>query len=704
GVLEFLSRADQQVKVRGHRIELGEIEATLVAHPAVREAAVLVEGTGRDTRLNAYLVARLGEEPFPEALRAWLAGRLPAALIPTGWTVLEALPLNASGKVDRQALARLSVERVDGRAGERQAPATPTEELLAAVWADLLGVEQVGRDDNFFHLGGHSLLVARLATRIRDAFGVELSVTRTFEVPTLAAQAAEIEQALGARRRSRPLVPIARQAADGSAAELPASFAQERLWFLDQLAPGNPAYNIAGGVRLTGDLNVAVLAAGLARIVERHEALRTTFGTVAGEGRPVQVIGPVRAALPVVDLSGLRGDVRESEAERLARAEAAQPFDLARGPLLRCVLLRIGGEHRLLITLHHIVGDGWSVAVLVRELGELYRAGTVGEPARLPDLPVQYADFAAWQREWLAGDELARQTAYWRDRLAGAPAALDLPADRPRPPVQSRSGAHVSIVLPADLRNRLAALARRRAATPFMVLLAAWNALLLRTTGQDDLVVGTPVAGRTRRETEDLIGFFVNTLPLRADLSGDPNFAAALARVRQGVLAAFAHQDLPFEKLVEALAPERDRSRSPIFQVMLAFQDSPFDALALPGLTAEPFASPLPVAKFDLTLTLEESGGLLAGGLEYCRDLFDRATVERLAGRLRVLLEAVATHPDRRLSELPDLTRAERQQLLEWNAAATAYPDSDLLLHDLIGHQASRTPEAPALVFAGETL
>jgi amino acid adenylation domain-containing protein len=709
GVLEFLGRADQQVKVRGHRIELGEIESALAAHPAVREAAVLVDGTGRNARLDAYLVARPGEDLSPEIVRAWLAGRLPAALIPTGWTLLEALPLNLNGKVDRQALARLSVERVDGLEGDRQAPATPTEETLAAIWSDLLGIERIGRQDHFFHLGGHSLLVARLATRIRDTFGVELGVARTFEVPTLAAQAAEIEQALGARRRSGPpLVPIARQGADGSAAELPASFAQERLWFLDQLAPGNPAYNIAGGMRLIGELDVAVLAAGLARIVERHEALRTTFGTVAGEGRPVQVIGPARAALPVIDLGGLRGEARAGEAERLAREEAARPFDLARGPLLRCTLLRTGSpgdaEHRLLITLHHIVGDGWSVAVLVRELGELYRAGTLGETARLPDLPVQYADFAFWQRQWLAGDELARQTAYWRDRLAGAPAALDLPADRPRPPVQSHDGAQVAIVLPADLRGRLAALARRREATPFMVLLAAWNALLLRTTGQDDLVVGTPVAGRTRRETEDLIGFFVNTLPLRADLSGDPGFTAALAHVRQGVLAAFAHQDLPFEKLVEALAPERDRSRSPIFQVMLAFQASPFAALALPGLAAEPFASPLPVAKFDLTLTLEESNGLLAGGLEYCRDLFDRATVERLAGRLRVLLDSVAADPDRRLSELPDLTPAEGQQLLEWNAAATAYPEADLLLHELIGRQAARTPEAPALVFAGQTL
>ncbi len=713
GVLEFLGRADQQVKVRGHRIELGEIEAVLAAHPAVREAAVLVAGTGRDARLDAYLVPRSTDEASPDLLRTWLAERLPAALIPTGWTVLDALPLNASGKVDRRALASLSAagqseQRRSGSAGDRPAPATPTEELLAAIWADLLKVERVGRDDHFFHLGGHSLLAARLATRIRDAFGVDLGVARTFEVPTLAAQAAEIEKALGTGRDAGPsLVPIGREVTK-SGAELPASFAQERLWFLDQLAPGSPAYNIAGGVRLTGDLNVAVLAAGLARIVDRHEVLRTTFA--AREGRPVQEIGPARASLPLLDLAVLPASAREAEAARLAREEAARPFDLARGPLLRCTLLRLraqaaGIEHRLLISLHHVVGDGWSMGVLVRELGEQYRSGLAGEAARLPVLPVQYADFAAWQRTWLAGEELERQTAFWRDRLAGAPAALDLPVDRPRPPVQSHAGSHVALTLPASLRTGLEALARRRGATPFMVLLAAFDALLLRTTGQDDLVVGTPVAGRTRREIEDLIGFFVNTLPLRTDLAGDPDFGTALGRVRQSVLSAFTHQDLPFEKLVEALAPERDRSRSPLFQVMLAFQASALAGLDLPGLAAEPFASSLKIAKFDLTLDLGESAaGGYAGRLEYCRDLFDRTTIERLAGRLRVLLEAIATDPDRRLSDLPDLTAAERQQLLDWNATATHYPEAGFLLHELIARQAALTPQAPAVVFDGADL
>ncbi|HYG61060.1 MAG TPA: condensation domain-containing protein, partial [Thermoanaerobaculia bacterium] len=474
----------------------------------------------------------------------------------------------------------------------------------------------------------------------------------------------------------------------------PLSFAQERLWFLDQLEPGSPAYNIPAALRLSGRLGLPALAASLEEIVRRHASLRTRFAAV--EGRPVQIAEPAAGVpFPLVDLGGLPTDVRDGEALRLAREEALRPFDLARGPVLRAALLRMSGEeHAALFTLHHIVSDGWSVGVLIREVGALYEAFSAGRSSPLPELPIQYADFALWQRSHLAGEALETQIAYWRERLMGAPPVLELPTDRSRATAPGGRGGTRAALLAVRLEIP-------PGKTPFMVLLAAWMVLLHRISGQSGLVVGTPVAGRHREEVEELIGFFVNTLPLRVDLSGDPTFPELMERVRSVVLGAFAHQDLPFEKLVEELAPERRRARTPLFQVLFALQNARGGGLSLPGLTLVPFEVPGETAKFELTLSLEEVEGGLAANLEYDRDLWDAATIDRMLGHLGSLLAAA---PGARLSDLFLLRATERQQLLlEWNDTTTAYP-RDRSIAELFAAQAAACPDSVAVAWDERSL
>ncbi len=701
GSLDFLGRVDHQVKVRGFRIELGEIEAVLASAPGVSEAAVLVrEDRPGDRRLVAYVV--LAEEAGESAERTAalrrlgeaLERRLPAYMVPHDFVVLDALPLSANGKVDRRALASRPPE-AETAAAESIAPRTPLEARLAAIWAGVLGRERVGVLDDFFALGGHSLLATRLVSRVREALGVELPLRALFEAPTVAALAARIGQESQAGSTA-PLVPRPRTG------ELPLSFAQERLWFLDRLQPGSAAYNIAGGVRLAGRLSVAALAAALAAIVERHEALRTTFR--AGTGGPVQAIAPAAAAalpLPLVDLAGLSS----SEPSRLASEEAARPFDLASGPLLRATLLRLAaGEHVLLLTLHHIVFDGWSLGVFVGELTALYTAALAGRSSPLSPLAIQYPDFAVWQRSWLTGAELERQLGWWRQRLTGAPATLDLATDRPRPPVLSARGGAVPIVLPEATSAGLAGLARAAEATLFMALLAGFTALLARYTSQEDLLVGSPIANRTRREVEGLIGLFVNTLVLRGELGGRPRFCDLVVRAREMALGAYAHQDLPFERLVEELQPVRDLSRSPLFQVLLVLQNNPARPLELPGLTLEAAEVDPGTAKLDLQLTLAETAGRLTGALSYAADLFDPSTAERMAGHLAILLAGAVADPGRTLAELPLLAPAERAQLAAWNATAAGYPEAGRTLPELFARQVAATPDAVAAVFAGEAL
>ncbi len=696
GEVEFLGRMDGQVKVRGFRIEPGEVEAALAAHPGVREAAVVVRGEGGERRLVGYVTAEEGDAVAPAALRAWLAGRLPEYMVPAAVAVLEAMPLTPGGKLDRRALPEVDA---GAGAGAHVAPRTQTEQVLAAVWAEVLGVERVGAADDFFALGGHSLLATRAASRIREAFGAEVPLRALFEAPVLADLALRVDDALreGAGVRVPPVVPAPR------GGPLPLSFGQRRLWLVDRLQPGSPAYNVPASLRVRGPLEPRALAGALAALVERHEALRTVFP--AADGEPVQVVLPASPVpLPVVELRALSPEDAEREARRLADAEALRPFDLGAGPLLRSTLLLVGeGDRVLLFTMHHVVSDGWSVGVLTREVGELYAALAEGRAPALAPLPVQYADYAAWQREWMSNDALDAQLAWWLGRLEGAPPLLELPLDRPRPAQPDGRGAASRVVLPAELSDRLRARARAQGATPFMALLAGWQALLARWTGADDLVVGTPVAGRGRTELEGLIGFFVNTLALRARVPGGETFRDLLGRVREEVLGAFAHQDLPFERLVEELAPERAPAHTPVFQVMFTLRTEEPGGLSLGGAAVEPFGGGAATAKFDLALELADADGRLAGGLVFRTELFDADTVDRLASAYAALLEGALADPDRPVAAIPLLDAAERRMLLgDWGAPGTV-PAPSRSVHELFAEQAARTPAAAALSFSGET-
>jgi amino acid adenylation domain-containing protein len=707
GEIEFLGRLDHQVKVRGFRIEPGEIEAALSTHPAVREAVVLAERQGADDiRLVAYLAVGLavGDNGAPEAgeLRAHLLRTLPEHMIPAAFVALPALPLTPSGKVDRLALGAL--EALDSRreGGAFAAPRNPVEEVLAGIWEEVLAVDKVGIHDRFAELGGHSLLATRVMARVRRSFHVDLPLRTLFDAPTVAGLA---EAVTAARREAgdlppRPaLLPVPRTQGD-----LPLSFPQERLWFFDQLEPGSPAYNIPTLSRLTGTLDLPALAAALSEVVRRHEALRTVFASAAG--RPVQRIQPpAPVALPEIDLRALPEDLRQAEARRLSAEEALRPCDLSTGPLLRAGLLRLsdasGGDALLLLTVHHIVSDGWSMSILVRELGALYAAFSQGRPSPLPELPVQYADYAAWQRQWLQGDVLAAQLGYWRQRLGGAPAVLDLPVDRPRPPVQTYRGAREALTLAPDLAAALRRLSRHHEATLFMTLLATFQELLARYSGQRDLSVGTLIAGRNQYEVEGLIGFFLNTLVLRTDLGGGPDFGALLARARDASLEAYAHQDVPFEKLVEELQPVRDLSHAPLFQVLFVLQNLPREELRLPGLTLAPLRGERRVANFDLSLVMEEAGEEIAGALEYNRDLYEAETVRRMNRHFRILLEGIVADPLRPVAEQPLLAAEERDQLLGvWNDTAADFP-VHLPFGRLFAAQVERTPEAVAVTAAG---
>ncbi len=694
GELEFLGRADHQVKVRGFRIELGEIESVLAAHVAVTEAAVVArEDVPGDVRLAAYVVP---EAASAAGLPAYLREKLPDYMVPASFTFLPALPLTASGKVDRRALP--APQRVD--AGPAAAPRTPVEELLAAMFGEVLELAAVGVHDSFFALGGHSLLATRLMSRVRSGFGVELPLRALFDGPTVAGLAAAVEAALrtgGALPPAPPVRPVAAGAA------LPLSFSQERLWFLEQLDPGAAAYNIPMALRLAGALKPAVLTRSLAEIVRRHGALRTVFSAV--EGRPVQTVAAAAPlVLPLVDLTALPAASREEAVRRLVTEDARRPFDLSRGPFLRALLLRTGGgEHVVSAVMHHIASDGWSLEILAREIAALYAAFAGGRPSPLPELPVQYADFAVWQRGWLQGEVLAAQLAYWRDRLAGSPPSLALPLERPRPALQTSRGALVTVELAGDLAGSLRRVAQGFGATSFMTFLAAFATLLQRVTGRTDLVIGAPIAGRTRAETEGLIGFFLNTLALRVDLSGDPPFGDLLGRVRQVTLGAYAHQDLPFERLLEDLQPERDPSRTPLFQVVfnwLRFGGVRHQPMRLPGLTLEPMPVAEPVAKFDLEIYAEELEDGVVLQMVYNRDLYEPPTLRRLAAHFESMLREIALEPGRPLSALPLLSPAERHQLLaEWGDTAAADGRDGCCLHELVSAQATRTPEAVAVVF-----
>ncbi|HKH46593.1 MAG TPA: amino acid adenylation domain-containing protein, partial [Thermoanaerobaculia bacterium] len=677
-----------QVKIRGFRIEPGEIEAALARFPGVKRCAVVAaEGPGRgDRRLVAYVVPETGAEPAPAALRVFLGERLPAYMVPADWVTLDSLPLTRTGKLDRRALP--APERPPASAG--RAPRNAVERGLAAIWSELLGVEAPGVEDDFFDLGGHSLLATQLLSRVRDRFGAELPLRAVFERPTIAGLAELLAGSPGAEA-APPLVRRPR------AEDPPLSFAQQRLWFLHQLDPGTSAYNMYQALRLDGAFDEAALAEALREVVRRQEVLRSRF--VTRGTRTVQAVSPVPVTLlPVADLASLPASARADEAERLVRQEALRPFDIERGPVLRALLVRLGpAERRLLVAMHHIVSDGWSMSVFVQEITTLYDAFAAGRPSPLPELPIQYADFAGWQREWLTGATLEREVDWWRERLGDAPPLLDLPLDHPRPAVHAFHGGRRSRRLGAEASAALLRLGREREATPFMTGLALFAALLRHHTGATDLVIGTPVANRNRQETEGLIGFFANTLALRVDLSGAPGFGALLDRVRETALGAYTHQDVPFEKLVEELAPARSLQHSPLFQVMFVMGAAPQREMVSEDLRLSVVQVESQAAKFDLTLMVEESAAGLGLTFGYNSDLFFATTIERLLDHVETLAASLATDPERPIADLPLLGAAERHQLLrEWNDTATPVPPS--LLHQLFERHAAEAPDAPAVL------
>jgi amino acid adenylation domain-containing protein len=703
GTLEFLGRRDHQVKIRGYRIELGEIQAALTQHPEVREAAVLaVDAAGGDKRLVAWFAPRGegGEAPAASSLRAWLQTRLPEYMIPPVFVAVEALPVTSNGKLDRKALPAPEDARA-GSADAGAAPRNPTEEVLVSIWAEVLEIERVGVFDNLFELGAHSLLATQVVSRIRESLGVELPLRTLFEEPTVAGQA---ERAAAARAQAEgvqlpPVLPVSR---DG---KLPLSFTQERMWFLQQMSPTMSAYNAPGAVLLEGEVDPVAMERAVRELLQRHEVFRTSYPAVNGE--PSQRIAlEVPFDLPVLDFRALPAAERRRRSLELVAREARRPFDLSRGPLLRVYLMHLGErEHMLGVVTHHVVYDMWAREVFIRELGIIYAAFAAGRPSPLPELPVQYADFAVWQRTWMQGDGLEGQLSYWREKLADAPPASELPGDRPRPPVQTFVGARTYLTVPPELASDVQTLARREGLTVFMVLLAGFKTVLARTLGQDRIVVGMPIANRNRVEVEGLIGFFANTLVLYTDLGGNPSFREALGRVRETALGSYTHQDMPFEYLVQEVRPPRDMSRTPLFQLMFNYlQNYALQPMQVPGLKLTAQEVHNSGAPFDLDLNMWATPEGFRGAADYNTDLFDRTTVIRLLRRFETLLAGAAAEPDRPLSELPLLPANESHQVLcEWNDAASEVPVG-VGFQPLFEAQVDRTPQAVAAVCQGVEL
>ncbi|EOW2772700.1 amino acid adenylation domain-containing protein [Serratia marcescens] len=685
GDIEYLGRNDQQVKIRGFRIECGEIEAALATHPAVREAVVDARAVGDDKRLVAWVVpaADVAEETLAGALRQHVSAALPDYMVPSAWVVVAALPLSPNGKLDRRALPE--PQGAQSQAAY-EAPQGEHETLLAAIWRELLNVERVGRHDNFFELGGHSLLAVRLTNRLQQ-MEWQLPLQVLFANPTLLALAQQL------RRTDEALPPIE---AMPRGAALPLSFAQQRLWFLTQLEGLSETYHIPLALSLRGELDLPAWRQSLDALYARHEALRSRFVTV--EGQPQAHILPADALpLTVHDLRG-RQDA-QSQARQLAQRLTEAPFDLTQGPLVRAALIRLADEeHLFLLTCHHIISDGWSTGILLRELGALYGALRRGDADPLPPLPLQYADYAAWQRRYLTPERLAAQAQYWRETLSDAPALLTLPTDRPRPTVQSFSGGEVPIAIDAELTQALRQFSRQHGGTLFMTVLAAWSLVLARMAGQQELVIGTPEANRGRLETESLVGFFVSTLALRIDLRDDPDLPTLIARIRHAVLAARENRDLPFEQVVELVNPPRHLGYTPLFQVMLAWQDGSVRDISLPGLQAESAELGYQIAKYDLTLDLAERDEQISGTLNFATALFDRATAERYGVYLVQVLRAMATNATQPASHLDLLPAAERELLLYgWNRTAEVYP-AQSCAHVLFEQWVQRTPDAVAVV------
>ncbi|MCS6297128.1 MAG: amino acid adenylation domain-containing protein [Nitrospira sp.] len=695
GTIEYVGRVDHQVKIRGFRIELGEIESCLAGHDDVRDAAVIVrEDRPGDKRLIAYVVPQEGRAVDQERLRTAVQAHLPEYMVPALFLSLDSLPRTSNGKVDRRALPAPESDGLDG--SSYVAPRNVTEELLAGIWADILGLERVGVRDHFFELGGHSLLATQVVSRIRSAFHIDLPLRAAFECPTIADLAATVDRARV--EGAGPQAPTLK--AERREGPAPLSFAQQRLWFLAQLEPESWLYNLSFGMRLRGPLDVEALRASFDAVATKHDLLRTRFLTV--EGRPVQAIDE-SSVLPFEQRNGapMPDEALDEYVARAAAQEAQRPFALEGDLLWRVNLMQLAEQdHLLLVTLHHAIADGWSLNLLLSDMVGTYSALRAGKPSPLPAPTVRYADYARWQRDWMTGEILDRELGYWKRTLAGAPSMLSLQPDHARPTVQTFRGARQSFTVTPELTEALQKLSRRQGVTLFMTLLAGFQVLLHRYSGDVDLSIGTPIANRTSLETEELIGFFVNTLVLRTDLSGNPRFVDLLDRVREVVLGAQSHQDVPFEQVVDALSPARDLSHAPLFQVMFALQTLGRQAMEIPDLTVEPVEVDPGSAKFDLSLEMTLAPEGLTGFFEFNRDLFESATIERMSAHFLTLIEKLVAEPQRKLAAFPLMGAAERAQVVAgWNDTARAYPT--IAVPALIQAQAARTPAAVA-VRAGE--
>ncbi|MDG1462564.1 MAG: amino acid adenylation domain-containing protein, partial [Gammaproteobacteria bacterium] len=692
GDFEYMGRADDQVKLRGFRIELGEIESALLSHDTVNESIVVLIGeTADDQKLVAYVVSTPNASLEASDLRQHLQESLPDYMVPAAIIELEALPLTANGKVDRKALPKPEWERTENQ--PFTAPRTPIEGALLELWCEILGEEGIGIHDNFFELGGHSLLATQLIARVSELLEMKVEIRTLFEAGTVA-EFAELLNSGNPQNVDDPIQTIARDQ------DLPLSFAQQRLWFLDQLDPENAVYSVPWAIGLSGPLRITALQNALDVLVQRHEVLRTTFP--AADGNPLQLI---KATAPIVIDSIDMRDSNEATVEKKLAQLAQASFSLSEGPLFRAHLIYTAeNEHILVLVMHHIISDGWSLNVMFRELVMAYEAACKGRHPELPPLPIQYADYAAWQREWLSGDELNRQLNYWSNQLDNIPAKLELPTDKPRPAVQTFNGDYVSRTLSPELQNAFKELARNNGCTLYMVLLAAFNVLLYRYSDQDGLVVGTPIAGRRRSELDGLLGFFINTLVMRSDASGEPSFVEFLKRIRKTALEAYASQELPFEKLVDELQPVRDMSHTPLFQVMFILQNAPWDAESFDDLQARPVEIQFGTAKFDLTLSMAEREDGLEAYFEFNTDLYEKATVERMLDHLEVLAFGIIQNPEKPISELPLLKVTEQQQILhDWNDTAVSYNDNSTIPH-IISAQAAATPNADALIYKDQII
>lgn len=705
GVVEYVERVDNQVKVRGFRIELSEIENVLTKHALIEEAVVIVIGDNNNKRIAAYVKLKRGYSLSTGEIRIHLKGSLPEYMIPTAFVFMDSFPITPNGKVDKRALPLPEAQSRPDLEAEYVAPRTEAEEKLSKIWEELLGVKRVGVFDNFFEMGGHSILAMRVMSHVRVAFHTNLPLRSMFEIPTIAQLASEIERVVN-KEEAIEVPSLQRVDREKS---LPLSFAQHRLWLFEEMNTGSAVYNVPAAIRFKGNLNVKALQQSLNEIVRRHETLQTTFHKREGESW-MQINADTVLSFQHFDLISVPEERKQSVLKKMIDEEAQQPFDLRKAPLMRCLLFHMEDDHHiLLLNMHHIVTDGWSIGVLIKELTLLYDAYIQEKPSPLPELEIQYADFSVWQREWLKGNELDLQLEYWLKQLDGELPVLDLPIDRPRPAIQTYRGSTVKRSLPQELINHLKRWSKNQEATLFFTMLAAFKVWVYRYTGQKELIIGTPISNRSRPDLEHLIGFFVNMLPLRTELTGELSFSEYVNQVKEICLQAYDHQDLPFEKMVERLKLDRDLSRSPIIQVLFALHNTPMSKLELTNLTAEQIDVETGTAKFDLTLNvvdlesarLNEEQTILV--CEYNSDLFYNTTVERFMDSYICLLQAIAENPEIKLDDISLLTDKELEELSLWNERGTDYP-SEESLSSLFEEQTTINPKEIAILMGDENL